>query len=58
MVPRKVNRTLTGEQRKVFARLRDLEGYTSAQAYIYSTPVRDEVKILGTDHFFLSGSQN
>jgi hypothetical protein len=48
----KVNRSLTGEQRAALVRLRGLDGYTSAPAYIYSTPVREEVKLPGTDRFF------
>ena len=49
----KVNRSLTDEQRKALAKLRDLEGYTNAPAYIYSDPVRQEVKLPDTNHFFL-----
>ena len=48
----KVNRTLTNEQRKTLVKLRGLDGYTSAPAYIYSSPVREEVKLPNTDHFF------
>lgn len=48
----KVNRTLTAEQRKMFIKLRNLDGYTSAPAYIYSSPVKEEVKMPGTDSFF------
>ena len=47
-----VNRTLTGEQRRALAKLRNLDGYTSAPAYVYSTPVRKTVKLPDTDHFF------
>jgi hypothetical protein len=53
-----VNKTLTGEERQALAKLRGLEGYKSAPAYIYSTPVQGEVKIPGTDHFFLSHRKN
>jgi hypothetical protein len=48
----KVNRALTKEQRKALIKLRGLDGYTSAPAYIYSEPVREEVKLPDTDHFF------
>ena len=48
----KVSRTLTTEQRKALIKLRGLDGYTSAPAYIYSTPVREDVKLPDTDHFF------
>lgn len=48
----KVNRTLTDEQRKAITKLRNLDGYTSAPAYIYSEPVHGEVNLSDTDHFF------
>ena len=48
----KVNRTLTAGQRAAFIKLRNLPGYTSAPAYLYSDPVRTEVKLPDTDHFF------
>ncbi|MEI8244303.1 MAG: Spy/CpxP family protein refolding chaperone [Lentisphaerota bacterium] len=48
----KVNRTLTAAQRQMFIKLRNLDGYTSAPAYIYSSPVREEVKLPDTDSFF------
>ena len=48
----KVNRTLTAAQRQMFIKLRNLDGYTSAPAYIYSSPVRGEVKLPDTDSFF------
>lgn len=48
----KVNRTLTAQQRAMFIKLRNLSGYTSAPYYIYSDPVREEVKLPNTDHFF------
>ena len=40
----KANRTLTANQRKALVKLRNLDGYTSAPAYIYSNPVREEIK--------------
>ena len=48
----KVNKTLTGEERQALVKLRGIEGYTSAPAYIYSTPVREVIKLSNTDHFF------
>ncbi len=48
----KVNSTLTEEQHKALIKLRHLEGYTSASAYIYSTPMREEISLPDTDHFF------
>ena len=54
----KVNKTLTGEERQALVKLRGIEEYKSAPAYIYSTPLSDEVKIPGTDHFFLSHGKN
>lgn len=53
----KVNRTLTTEQHRSLIKLRGLEGYTSAPAYIYSTPVREEIKLPNTDHFFFSNAK-
>jgi Spy/CpxP family protein refolding chaperone len=48
----KANKTLTAEQRKELVKLRNLEGYTSAPAYVYSDAVRDEPKLPETDRFF------
>ncbi len=48
----KVNRTLSDKQRAELMKLRDLEGYTSAPAYIYSAPVREGVELPDTDFFF------
>jgi len=48
----KVNRSLTDEQRKTLVKLRNLDGYTSAPAYIYSTPVQDTIQLPNTDTFF------
>jgi hypothetical protein len=47
-----VNRTLTEKQRAALARLRNLDGYRSAAAYIYSQPVTGEVSVPSTDSFF------
>lgn len=48
----RVNKTLTQEQRKTLIKLRNLEGYTSAPAYLYSTPVKEEITLPDTDSFF------
>ena len=48
----KVNCTLTDTQRTALTKLRNLEGYTSAAAYIYSTPVQEVVQLPNTDSFF------
>jgi Spy/CpxP family protein refolding chaperone len=48
----KVKRTLTAEQQKALVKLRNLEGYTSAPAYIYSSPIQGSVRLPETDSFF------
>ena len=48
----KANRTLTPDQRKALVKLRNLDGYTSATAYIYSDPVTGTVNLPATDSFF------
>lgn len=53
----KVNRTLTDEQRKALVKLRNLDGYTSAPAYIYSDAVKGELKPMTTDVFFGTGNR-
>jgi hypothetical protein len=47
-----VNKTLTTEQRKAFIKLRNLDGYTSAPAYIYSDPLKEPPVLPDTDSFF------
>jgi Raf kinase inhibitor-like YbhB/YbcL family protein len=47
----KVNRTLTAEQCAAFKKLRNLDGYTSAPAYLYSQPLPTLPKIQDTDFF-------
>ena len=47
-----VNRTLTTEQRQTLVKLRNLAGYQSAKAYIYSNPLAGELKLGDTDRFF------
>jgi hypothetical protein len=49
-----VNKTLTAAQRKSLVKLRNLDGYTSAPAYIYSAPVKEEITLPDTDHFFFA----
>jgi Spy/CpxP family protein refolding chaperone len=48
----RVNKTLTQQQRADLMKLRNLDGYTSAPAYVYSTPLRDEPIIANTDYLF------
>ena len=47
-----VDRRLTDDQRNGLRRLRNLGGYRSAPAYIYSRPVEEPVDLPDTDHFF------
>ncbi len=49
-----VNRTLTSDQREKLLKLRNLDGYTSAPAYLYSDALRGEVTMPSTDHFFFA----
>lgn len=46
------NKTLTDAQRKALVKLRHLDGYTSAPAYVYSDPLRTPPKLPDTDGFF------
>lgn len=48
----RVNRTLTDSQRAALMKLRDLEGYQSAEAYLYSRPLTGRLDLPDTDHFF------
>ncbi|MEI8312949.1 MAG: Spy/CpxP family protein refolding chaperone, partial [Verrucomicrobiota bacterium] len=48
----KANRTLTADQRQALVKLRNLDGYTSAPAYIYSDPVTGALNLPPTDSFF------
>lgn len=48
----KVNQTLTAEQRAAMIKLRDLDGYTSAPAYLYSQPMQKLPEIADADRFF------
>ena len=50
----KANRTLTDAQRAALMKLRNLEGYTSAPAYLYSSPMQKLPDMLNTDSFFTS----
>lgn len=54
----KVNRTLTKEQRTALIKLRGLDGYAGAPAYIYSTPAPEGVKLPDTDRFFFPGAKS
>ena len=48
----KANRTLTDTQRAALKKLRNLEGYTSAPAYLYSSPMKALPAIPNTDFLF------
>lgn len=48
----KVGRTLTADQRKALIKLRNLDGYTSAPAYVYSEGVRGDVAVPSIAAFF------
>jgi len=48
----KVNQTLTSDQRAAFLKLRNLDGYTSAPAYLYSSPMKEAPNIGDTSRFF------
>jgi Spy/CpxP family protein refolding chaperone len=50
----KVNRTLTKEQRASLVKLRNLDGYTSAPYYIYSSPAQDQPVLGDVDTFFFA----
>jgi len=46
------NRTLTDAQRAALMKLRNLDGYQSAPAYIYSRPAREAPELPALDAFF------
>ncbi|MCU0782561.1 MAG: Spy/CpxP family protein refolding chaperone [Verrucomicrobia bacterium] len=48
----KVNRTLTDSQRAALMKLRNLDSYKSAEAYIYSRSLAGKLDLPDTDHFF------
>lgn len=48
-----VNGTLTAAQRQAMLKLRDLDGYTSAPAYLFSQPLPAAPRAMNTDAFFL-----
>ncbi len=49
-----VYKTLTADQRQTLVRLRNLPGYTSAPAYLYSDPLSTAPVLPDTDHFFFA----
>ena len=51
------NRTLTSAQRAELRKLRNLEGYESAPAYIYSRPVRELPAIPAPDFLFTAPAE-
>lgn len=48
----KVNKTLDADQKAKLMKLRNLEGYTSAPYYLYSSAVKEQPKLEGVDAFF------
>lgn len=48
-----INKTLTTSQRVALMKLRNLDGYKSAPAYLYSTPLSAMPDIKATDDFFV-----
>lgn len=50
----KVNKTLTADQRQLFVKLRNLEGYTSAPAYIYSDALKTLPSMTDAERFFFA----
>jgi hypothetical protein len=50
----KVNKSLTDKQRADLTKLRNLAGYRSAPAYLYSQPVEADVPLPDTDRFFFA----
>jgi Spy/CpxP family protein refolding chaperone len=50
----RVNRTLTGAQRASLMKLRNLDGYQSAAAYLYSRPLNGQLDLPDTDSFFFA----
>lgn len=49
----KANRTLTAEQRAAMLKLRNLDGYQSAPAYLYSQPLQQLPDLPDTDFLFV-----
>lgn len=49
-----VNASLNADQREAMRKLRNLEGYKSAAAYIYSDPLSGDLKLPDTDPFFFA----
>jgi hypothetical protein len=50
----KVNRTLTDSQRAALMKIRNLDGYKSAEAYIYSRPLTGKLELPVTDQLFFT----
>jgi Spy/CpxP family protein refolding chaperone len=50
----KVKRTLTDSQRAALMKIRNLDGYKSAEAYIYSRPLSGKLELPDTDRFFFA----
>jgi phosphatidylethanolamine-binding protein (PEBP) family uncharacterized protein len=54
----KVGRTLTPEQHAACMKLRNLDGYHSAPAYLYSNPLREMPALPNSDFLFSAPAQN
>jgi Raf kinase inhibitor-like YbhB/YbcL family protein len=54
----KVGRTLTAEQRAACMKLRNLDGYQSAPAYLYSNPLSKRPALPNSDFLFRSPTQS
>jgi Spy/CpxP family protein refolding chaperone len=50
----RVNKTLTDTQRASLMKLRNLDGYKSAEAFMYSRPLTGKLNLPDTDHFFFA----
>jgi Spy/CpxP family protein refolding chaperone len=53
----KVSKTLSAQQRQLFVKLRNLEGYTSAPAYIFSDGINQAPALPDTNRFFFRPDQ-
>jgi hypothetical protein len=53
----KVGRTMTADQRAACIKLRNLAGYQSAPAYLYSNPLPKLPKLPSSDFLFTAPSQ-
>jgi hypothetical protein len=54
----KANKGLTVDQKAALIRLRNLDGYTSAPAYIYSEAMQTALEMPATEHFFFAPAKD